>query len=132
MSETSDTVKTNRCPARAQMRFFNIPCSKSILHTQLGARLHAEVLHDRVFVKGHGSRAYLEEVRDFLHRVAFREELQHFALPCGKLLRDRLGGPAEEDTQRHALGDERGDVGLARERPLYGGESSRDAEFFSK
>ena len=32
---------------------------ESILH-QLGARLHAELLHDRVFVKGHGARAYLE------------------------------------------------------------------------
>ena len=28
-AETSDTVKNNRCPARAQRRFFNIPCSRA-------------------------------------------------------------------------------------------------------
>ena len=94
---------------------------EGILH-QLGARLHAEVLHDRVFVKGYGARGHMEEVRDFLHRAAFREELQHFALARGKLLCARLRGPVEEDTERHALGDERGDVGLARERPLDGDE----------
>ena len=49
---------------------------EGILH-QLGARLQAELLHDRVFVKGHGARGHVEEVRDFLHRAAFREELQH-------------------------------------------------------
>ena len=43
---------------------------EDLLH-QLGARLHAEVLHDHIFVKGHGARAYLEEVRDFLHGAAF-------------------------------------------------------------
>ena len=39
---------------------------------QLGARLHAEVLHDRVFVKGHGTGAYLEEVRRLLSSRGFR------------------------------------------------------------
>ena len=68
---------------------------EGILH-QLSARLHAEVLHDCVFVKGHGARAYLEEVRDFLHRAAFREELQHFALAHGKLFGVRLRGPARK------------------------------------
>ena len=89
---------------------------------QLGARLHAELLHDRVFVKGHGARAYREEVRNFLHRSAFREQLQHFALPHSEFFRDRFCGPAKEDAERHAFSDERGDVGLARERPLDGGE----------
>ena len=94
---------------------------ESILH-QLGARLHAEVLHDRVFVKGHGARAYLEKVRDFLHRAAFREELQYFALARGQLLRGRLCGPAEENAEWNAFSNERRDIGLARERPLDGGE----------
>ena len=40
------------------------------LWCQLGARLHAEVLHDCIFVKGHGARSY-PEVRDFLHGAAF-------------------------------------------------------------
>jgi hypothetical protein len=52
---------------------------EGILH-QFGARLQVKVFHDRVFVKGHGARAHMEKVRDFLHRTAFCEELQHFAL----------------------------------------------------
>ena len=59
-----------------------------------GARLQAEVFHDRVFVKGHGARRHIEEVRDVLHRTAFREELQHFALTPGELLQARLHGIA--------------------------------------
>ena len=103
---------------------------EGLLH-QLGARLHAEVLHDRIFVKGDRARAYLEDVRNFLHRAAFREEQQHFALAGGKLL--RAGScPAEEDTERHAFSNERGDVGLAHERLLEAVNSSPDAEFFSK
>ena len=97
---------------------------EGILH-QLSGRLHAELLHDRVPVKSHGARAYLEEVRDFLHRAAFREELQHFALARGKLFRGRLRGPAKEDTERHALGDQRRDAGLARERLLDSREQLR-------
>src|SRR5437762_3174844 len=54
---------------------------------QFGARLQAEVFHDRVFVKGHGACGQMEEVRDFLHRTAFREELQHLALTRGELFR---------------------------------------------
>ena len=94
---------------------------ESILH-QLGARLHAEVLHDRVFVKGDRARAYFEEVRDLLHRVAFREELQHFALSHSELLRGRLRSAAEEDAERHSFSNEWRDVSLARERPLDSGE----------
>jgi len=46
--------------------------------------LEAEVFHDRVFVKGHGARGHMEKVRDFLHRTAFREQLQHLALARGE------------------------------------------------
>ena len=81
--ENSDTVKTNRYHVSAV--FFQQPMFEGILH-QLGARLHAELFHDRVFVKGHGTRADMNEVGDFLHRVAFREELEHFTLAHGELL----------------------------------------------
>jgi hypothetical protein len=94
---------------------------EGILH-QLGARLQAEVFHDRVFVKGHGACAHMKEVRNFLHRAAFREELQHFALALGELLHAWLHGLAQEDTEGHALGDQRRNVSLARERLLDGGE----------
>ena len=124
---TFDTVKTNRCAARAQVRFFNSPCSRAY-RISSALVFSAEVLHDRVFVKGHGARAYLENVRDFLHRTAFCEELQHFALARGKFLRGELGGSAEENTERHALGNERRDGGPARERPLEPVNSSPDAE----
>jgi hypothetical protein len=36
-------------------------------------------------VKGHGTRGHVEKVRDFFHRTAFRQELQHFALTLGEL-----------------------------------------------
>ncbi len=50
---------------------------ESLWH-QLGARLHAEVLHDRVFVKGHGARSYLRRSAiSFIARPSC-EELQHF------------------------------------------------------
>jgi hypothetical protein len=62
---------------------------EGILH-QLGARLDAEVFHNRVFVKGHRPSTDIENPRDFLHGAAFGEELQHFALPRGELLSGRL------------------------------------------
>jgi hypothetical protein len=102
---------------------------EGILH-QLGARLQAELFHDRLFVKGHGARGHTQKVRDFLHRAAFRQELQHLALTRGELLH-ALPGLAKEDTEGHALGDERPDVGFARER-LLAVNSSADAELFSK
>ena len=64
----------------------------------------------------------MEEVRDFLHRAAFREELQYFALAGGQLLRGRLRSPTEKNAEWNAFSNERRDVGLARERPLDGGE----------
>ena len=54
-------------------------------------------------MEGHGARAYVEEVRNFLHRAAFGEQLQHFALARGKLIRGGLRGAAEEDTQSMPL-----------------------------
>jgi hypothetical protein len=94
---------------------------ESILH-QLGVRLHAEVLHNRIFVKGDRARAYLEEVRNFLHRAAFRQQLQHFALAGGELFRGTLRGSLQEDAEWHAFSDERRDVSLARKRVLDSGE----------
>ena len=79
---------------------------------QLGARLHAEVLHDRVFMKSHGPRTCLEKVRNFLNRVVFREKSQHFALARGTLLRTRLRGLAEKGLRCTPLGNERRDVVL--------------------
>ena len=67
----SDSVKVDRGSRASSGALFQHSVLESILH-QLGARLHAEVLHDGVFVKGHGAGAYLEEVRDFLHPAAFR------------------------------------------------------------
>src|SRR5271166_6622414 len=107
--------------ARTLVALFQHSMLEGILH-QLGAGLQAEVFHNRVFVEGHGARGQMEEVRDFLHRAAFREELQHFALTLGELFHARLYGLAKEDTEGHALGDQRRDVGLARERLLDGGE----------
>ena len=46
--------------------FFQHSMLDGILH-QLGTRLYAKLIHNRVFVKGHGALAHMEEVRDFLH-----------------------------------------------------------------
>ena len=73
---------------------------------QLGARLHTEVLHDRIFVKGHGALSYLEEVRDFLHCAAFARVA---ALPRWRAVSFSVAGswPGGENTETRALGDER-------------------------
>src|SRR5262245_23170093 len=92
-----------------------------VLH-ELGGSLSTKVLHDRVFVEGYGARADAQEARDLLHRSAFGEELQHFALTYGQLLCGGPRGPTEKDTEGRALGEERRDVGLARERLLDSGE----------
>src|SRR5882757_1140139 len=44
----------------------------------------AEVLHDAVFVKGHGAGGYVQDGGGFFHGVAFGEELQDFALARGQ------------------------------------------------
>jgi hypothetical protein len=44
------------------MPSFNIPCSRAYC-TSSALVLEAEVFHDRVFVKGHGARGHMEEVR---------------------------------------------------------------------
>jgi hypothetical protein len=52
------------------------------------------VFHDRVFVKGHGARGHMDEVRDFVHPRG----VAALALTRGELLRARLHGLAEEDS----------------------------------
>jgi hypothetical protein len=82
-------------------------------------------LHDRVFVKGRGALLPGGGPRFPSWRGLRARSCSTFALAGGKLLRGRLRGPAG------ALGDERGDVGLAHERLLEVVNSSPDAEFFS-
>src|SRR6266481_2408290 len=44
----------------------------------------AEVLHDAVFVKGHGAGGDVQDGGGFFHGVALGQELQDFPLPRGK------------------------------------------------
>ena len=98
------------------MRFFNIPCSRAYC-TNSAFVFTPRCVHDRVFVKGHGAaRLPRGGPAEFLHRATFREELQHFALARGQLLRGRF--PLlrrSQDAEWHAFSYERRDVSLARE-----------------
>lgn len=40
-----------------------------------------EGLHDSIFVKGDSTRFHIQDICNFLHRLAFRKQLQDLALP---------------------------------------------------
>ena len=53
---------------------------------QLGGRSHPQLFHHPVFVKGHRPRREIQHAADLLHRRAFSEQLQDFALPRRQLV----------------------------------------------
>ena len=73
---------------------------EGLLH-QLGARLHAEVLHDRIFVKGHRCALlpWRRSAISFSARGLRARSCSTFALPGGKLLRGRLVAQRRENTE---------------------------------
>ena len=54
---------------------------------ELGSRFDLELLHHRVLVKGDGSRGYVQDIRDLLHRIPFTQELKYLFLTRGQLVR---------------------------------------------
>jgi len=98
--------------------------ANGVLHEFRGG-LHADLFHDAVFVKGHGSRSYAEDVRNFLHQSPFGEQLQDFALPGAQLVALRIGVAVEEYAQGYALGEQRGDVAPAIRLQPKGGKRFR-------
>lgn len=52
---------------------------------KLGVGLDAEKLHHAILVEFNRARADVEDRRDFLHRFAFRQQLQDFPFPCAQL-----------------------------------------------
>ena len=52
---------------------------------ELRVGLDAKQLHHAILVEFDGPRADVEDRRDFLHRFAFRQQLQHLPLPRAQL-----------------------------------------------